>query len=588
MRRYFNTEGWCSPDRHYMVRLDERLDKIKRLYVDREKYFIINRGRQYGKTTTLYALEEYLKADYLVISLDFQGISTMEYSDEHIFTKAFLRMFVEVLEDSGADTDEVRPVIMLMREAVQTTLGEMFYLLSKFCKAAAKPVVMMIDEVDNAGNHQVFIDFLALLRSYYLKRKNKTIFHSVILAGVYDIKNLKLKIRPDAEHQYNSPWNIAADFDINMSFSAAQIRTMLEEYEEDNRTGMDVSAMAEEIYQYTSGYPYLVSALCKILDEKLPEELPEELPERLPEKTQERLPEELQERLPEELQERLPEELQERLSERISESLQGEQPGELPEDGTVKARKIVWSGEGLAEAVKILLNEKSPLFDSMMKQLDTYKELRGLIEEIVYQGKKVPFSPDTKAVNMGLMFGFLREQNGRLAVANRIFEMRIINLFITEESLKSDAFRSGDRDRNQFIRNGRLDMRLVLEKFVEYFHDVYGENDEKFVESYGRKFFLLYLKPIINGTGNYYLEAQTRDMGRTDVVVDYRGEQFVVEMKIWRGNEYNERGERQLLEYLDYFRRKKGYMLSFNFNKKKEIGVKEIAIGDKTIVEAVV
>ncbi len=580
MRRYFNTEGWCSPDRHYMVRLDERLDKIKRLYVDREKYFIINRGRQYGKTTTLYALEEYLKADYLVISLDFQGISTMEYSDEHIFTKAFLRMFVEVLEDSGADTDEVRPVIMLMREAVQTTLGEMFYLLSKFCKAAAKPVVMMIDEVDNAGNHQVFIDFLALLRSYYLKRKNKTIFHSVILAGVYDIKNLKLKIRPDAEHQYNSPWNIAADFDINMSFSAAQIRTMLEEYEEDNRTGMDVSAMAEEIYQYTSGYPYLVSALCKILDEKLPEELPEELPERLPEKTQERLPEELQERLPEELQERL--------SERISESLQGEQPGELPEDGTVKARKIVWSGEGLAEAVKILLNEKSPLFDSMMKQLDTYKELRGLIEEIVYQGKKVPFSPDTKAVNMGLMFGFLREQNGRLAVANRIFEMRIINLFITEESLKSDAFRSGDRDRNQFIRNGRLDMRLVLEKFVEYFHDVYGENDEKFVESYGRKFFLLYLKPIINGTGNYYLEAQTRDMGRTDVVVDYRGEQFVVEMKIWRGNEYNERGERQLLEYLDYFRRKKGYMLSFNFNKKKEIGVKEIAIGDKTIVEAVV
>ena len=572
MRRYFNTEGWCSPDRHYMVRLDERLDKIKRLYVDREKYFIINRGRQYGKTTTLYALEEYLKADYLVISLDFQGISTMEYSDEHIFTKAFLRMFVEVLEDSGADTDEVRPVIMLMREAVQTTLGEMFYLLSKFCKAAAKPVVMMIDEVDNAGNHQVFIDFLALLRSYYLKRKNKTIFHSVILAGVYDIKNLKLKIRPDAEHQYNSPWNIAADFDIKMNFSADQIRAMLEEYEEDNRTGMDVRAMAEEIYQYTSGYPYLVSALCKILDEKLPEELPEELPERLPEKTQERLPEELQERL----------------SERISESLQGEQPGELPEDGTVKARKIVWSGEGLAEAVKILLNEKSPLFDSMMKQLDTYKELRILIEEIVYQGKKVLFSPDTKAVNMGLMFGFLREQNGRLAVANRIFEMRIINLFITEESLKSDAFRSGDRDRNQFIRNGRLDMRLVLEKFVEYFHDVYGENDEKFVESYGRKFFLLYLKPIINGTGNYYLEAQTRDMGRTDVVVDYRGEQFVVEMKIWRGNEYNERGERQMTEYLDYFRREKGYMLSFNFDKKKEIGVKEIAIGDKTIVEAVV
>lgn len=99
---------------------------------------------------------------------------------------------------------------------------------------------------------------------------------------------------------------------------------------------------------------------------------------------------------------------------------------------------------------------------------------------------------------------------------------------------------------------------------------------------------LLYLKPIISGVGNYYLEAQTRDARRTDVVVDYLGEQFVVEMKIWHGNEYNERGEEQLLDYLNYFRQEKGYMLSFNFNKKKEPGVKVITLKEKTIVEAVV
>lgn len=29
-------------------------------------------------------------------------------------------------------------------------------------------------------------------------------------------------------------------------------------------------------------------------------------------------------------------------------------------------------------------------------------------------------------------------------------------------------------------------------------------------------------------------------------------------------------------------------MLSFNFNKKKEIGVKEIVVGDKVLIEAVV
>lgn len=100
--------------------------------------------------------------------------------------------------------------------------------------------------------------------------------------------------------------------------------------------------------------------------------------------------------------------------------------------------------------------------------------------------------------------------------------------------------------------------------------------------------FLLYLKPIINGTGNYYLEAQTRDTKRTDVIVDYLGEQFVVELKIWHGNEYNERGEQQLAEYLDYFHQKQGYLLSFNFNQKKEVGLKTIHVGDRVIVEAVV
>lgn len=91
MLRYFNTEGRCEPDRHYMVRLDDRLDRIKRLYVDREKYFVINRGRQYGKTTTLMELAEYLKDDYGVLALDFQMMSTGSFADEQTFVISFIK-----------------------------------------------------------------------------------------------------------------------------------------------------------------------------------------------------------------------------------------------------------------------------------------------------------------------------------------------------------------------------------------------------------------------------------------------------------------------------------------------------------------
>lgn len=204
-----------------------------------------------------------------------------------------------------------------------------------------------MDEADSAANNQVFLDFLAQLRAAYIDSDVTPTFQSVILAGVYDIRNMKQKIRLNTEHKMNSPWNIAAKFRVEMSFSVKRIADMLREYEADYHTGMDIEEMA------------------------------------------------------------------------------------------------------------------------------------------------------------------------------------------------------------------------------------------------GR-YFMLFLKQIINGVGNCYVESETRNHERMDLVIDYRGEQYIIEMKVWHGKAYNERGEEQLSCYLDYFHLDKGYMLSFNFNKKKEIGVKDIVLGDKVLIEAVV
>lgn len=150
--------------------------------------------------------------------------------------------------------------------------------------------------------------------------------------------------------------------------------------------------------------------------------------------------------------------------------------------------------------------------------------------------------------------------------------MLLQNMFITESAVNSEAYRAGQRDINQFTEIGRLDMDLVMHKFVQFYGEFFSDRDEKYVENFGREIFLMYLKPIINGTGNYYQESTTRTLTRTDVIVDYLGEQFVIEMKIWHGQEYNIRGEKQLCGYLDYYHKKKGYMLSFNFNKNKTPG----------------
>lgn len=224
-----------------------------------------------------------------------------------------------------------------------------------------------------------------------------------------------------------------------------------------------------------------------------------------------------------------------------------------------------------------------------MGKIYDYPELRRLTYAILFGGEKIVYNPDEQWLDIAEMLGFVKNADGNVKISNRIFEMRLYNYFLTtNDAQDSPIFKAASRDKSQYIKDGRLDMEMVLAKFVEHFDSIYGDTDETFSEEEGRRRFLLYLRPIINGSGNYYIEAETRNARRMDIVVDYAGEQFIIELKIWRGNAYNERGERQLSEYLDYFKLQTGYMLSYNFNKKKSTGVHKISVGDKTIIEAVV
>ena len=522
LKKFFNVNGSCNPQIHYMIDLSERLSEIKKM-VDAGEYFTINRARQYGKTTLLAALAEYLKSDYKVISLDFQTISYGDFENVEIFVAAFSN---EVLISEYDIPEDIRSGLSRMADGKErnVTLSVLFRTLLQWCRISEKPLVLIIDEVDTATNNQVFVDFLAQLRAYYLRRMQMPTFRSVILAGVYDVRNVKSKIRPEENHKMNSPWNIAAKFKIDMNFSVDDISGMLNEYEQDYQTGMDVVEIAEMIYSYTSGYPYLVSCLCKMIDE----------------------------------------------------DIKGES-------------KTAWSKQDVLTAVKMLLNDKNPLFESLIAKLNEYLGVKNLIYRLLFRGENIGYNPDDSGIDMAEMFGFIKVRNGNVYISNRIFETRLYNMFLmsTDEQEK-DVYREGARLKNQFIHDGTLDMRRILEKFVEYFDDIYGDRDEKFLEADGRRYFMLFLKPIINGTGNYYIEARTRNDEQTDMIIDYLGQQYIIEMKIWHGNAYNERGEKQLSDYLEYYHVDKGYMLSFNFNKNKKIGVKEVVLGEKLLIEAVV
>ena len=161
--------------------------------VEEGDYFVINRPRQYGKTTTLHGITNALinTGEYLVFNTSFEGIGDVIFETEERFAPGFVGLLSTNAETYAPE------LVEWLDEAVQTVhqLNTLSKFITKLITKTDKKVVLIIDEVDKSSNNQLFVSFLAMLRDKYLVRDIVNTFHAVVLAGVHDVKSLKLKIR---------------------------------------------------------------------------------------------------------------------------------------------------------------------------------------------------------------------------------------------------------------------------------------------------------------------------------------------------------------------------------------------------------
>ena len=344
MEKEFNVTGLCFPDQHYMADVSKKLEDAIKM-VEKGLYFIINRPRQYGKTTTLYSLSDiFTKKKYIVFNMSFEGIGNLMFSDEKAFSQGFVGLLGEMVAESA-------PVYKnwFDKEAQGVdSLKLLSILITELANKADKKLILLIDEVDQSSNNELFILFLAMLRNKYLQRSRFKTFHSVVLAGVYDVKSLKLKLRPEDEKKLNSPWNIAAEFKVDMNFQPSEIKPMLEEYAADKGVKMDTQKVADRLFYYTSGYPFLVSKLCKMLDEDfMPQKIVRE-----------------------------------------------------------------WISEDIDTAVQKLIREDNTNFDSVIKTLENNPNLYELVYNMLVISEQGDYNIYDPIVHLGLLHGIFRNGQG--------------------------------------------------------------------------------------------------------------------------------------------------------------------------------
>ncbi len=513
--REFNTTGVCIPEKHYMADVSKKIKAIEKM-VEEGKYFTINKPRQSGKTTILYLLKKRLEEkNYRVISITFEDFDQDIFSSIDTFSKEFLLTIRDRFEFNG---DSI--FVKFIEDKVDSinNFKDLSRFITTMIRKSNKDIILMIDEVDKSSNNQLFLDFLGMLRSKYLfeQQSQDLTFKSVILAGVHDVKNLKLKLRSDEEHKYNSPWNIASEFKVDFELEVDQIASMLREYKQERGMKLSVEYFAEKIYFYTSGHPFLVSKLAEIIAEEI-----------------------------------------------------------------LTENESSWKEQYLEQAVKIILGKELSNFDTLIKNIENNSDLEEMCVDLIVDGRRITYNLDNPTIEKGELYGIFKNDNGSLKIHNRIYEQRIYNYLISkiENSMKSDAFDF----RDSFIDNGQLNLKAVMDRFQVFIKEQYSDRDKEFLERNGRLIFLAFLKPIINGKGFDFKEVQISQEKRLDVVITYLEQKFIVELKIWRGEEYHKQGLKQLAEYLESQNIDKGYLLSFNFNQNKEYKDQELEVDNKKI-----
>ena len=197
--RFFNTAGPIIPADHYHVHPLQRLDLDEvLLLIERKQYFVLHAPRQTGKTSALLALMEELNGSgrYRCVYVNVEiGQSAREDMAEAM--RAILGQLASRAEQILGNRS-LREVVREVSEEAGPH-GVLQEVLGRWAAAGAKPLVLMIDEID-ALIGDTLLAVLRQLRAGYPERPRR-FPQSVILCGVRDVRDYRIRLEELAEKE---------------------------------------------------------------------------------------------------------------------------------------------------------------------------------------------------------------------------------------------------------------------------------------------------------------------------------------------------------------------------------------------------
>ena len=258
--RFFNTEGPVRPDDHYAIPPLARANKAQILdLILAKRYFVLHAPRQTGKTSALIALRDLLNSgevgNFRCVDVNVE-VGQVARDDVAEGMRAILSSLAVSAEMLGDDyLEEVWPNL-LERAGPNNALRRT---LNSWCLANPVPLVLLVDEIDSLVGHTL-LSVLRQLRAGYTHRP-RGFPHSVVLCGVRDVRDYRVRSSTGEVISSGSPFNIAAKSLRLGDFSQQETSALMAQHTEE--TGQRFApAAVDAVWTQTQGQPWLVNALC--------------------------------------------------------------------------------------------------------------------------------------------------------------------------------------------------------------------------------------------------------------------------------------------------------------------------------------
>ena len=243
-----------------------------------------------------------------------------------------------------------------------------------------------------------------------------------------------------------------------------------------------------------------------------------------------------------------------------------------------------------SEAHAQLLEEDNANFTHLLTNIQRDPRFETVLMRIMAREEGVYFNLRSNVINELATYGVIaRGDDGMCEIINPIYLYCILQAFKPVINGLEDAYLNED-SRGGFLDYltpaGHIKMKSLLDNFQDFiaragFRILQVPDTPQ--ESVGRHLLLAYLDQFVKLIGAVmHIEVQT-GRGRMDLIITHSQRKYIVETKVWRGENRYQTGKKQLVQYLKLEGQTEGYYIVFDHREDPEPRVETETLEGLTI-----